>query len=62
MGITSSIFPAESCEGQVPGCDRHAPEVSDPTVQDVAFYTQTLGVSVGYFKSCFAVARVGLCL
>jgi CxxC motif-containing protein (DUF1111 family) len=45
MGVTSSIFPAESCEGNAyPGCNRHAPEVSDQTVQDVAFYTQTLGV------------------
>jgi CxxC motif-containing protein (DUF1111 family) len=44
MGVTSSIFPAESCEGQVAGCERHAPEVADATVSDVAFYTQTLGV------------------
>jgi CxxC motif-containing protein (DUF1111 family) len=44
MGITSSIFPAESCEGQVAGCERHAPEVADQVVQDVAFYTRTLGV------------------
>jgi CxxC motif-containing protein (DUF1111 family) len=44
MGVTSSLFPAESCEGQVPGCERHAPEVAAQTVLDVAFYTQTLGV------------------
>jgi CxxC motif-containing protein (DUF1111 family) len=44
MGITSSIFPAESCEGQVPGCAPHAPEVNGQTVLDVAFYTQTLAV------------------
>ena len=44
MGITSPLFPSESCEGQVPGCERHAPEVDDATVDDVAFYTQTLGV------------------
>ena len=44
MGVTSAIFPAESCEGQVPGCARHAPEVDAETVGDVAFYTQTLGV------------------
>ncbi len=43
MGITSTIFPAESCAGQ-PGCGPHAIEVSDQTVQDVALYTQTLGV------------------
>ena len=44
MGITSSIFPAEACEGQVPGCARHAPEVEGEVVGNVAFYTQTLGV------------------
>jgi CxxC motif-containing protein (DUF1111 family) len=44
MGVTSSLFPAESCEGQVPGCGRHAPEVDDQTVGNVAFYSQTLGV------------------
>jgi len=44
MGITSPLFPAESCEGQVPGCARHSPEVDNATVDDVAFYTQTLGV------------------
>lgn len=43
MGITSSIFPAESCEGR-PGCERHAIEVDDETVGNVAFYTQSLGV------------------
>jgi CxxC motif-containing protein (DUF1111 family) len=44
MGVTSPLFPAESCEGQVPGCARHAPEVDDQTVGNVAFYSQTLGV------------------
>ncbi len=44
MGITSSLFPAESCEGDRPGCERHAPEVADQPVQNVAFYTRTLGV------------------
>ena len=44
MGITSSIFPAENCEGEFDGCKRHAAEVSDETIADVAFYTQTLGV------------------
>jgi CxxC motif-containing protein (DUF1111 family) len=44
MGITSSIFPAESCEGQYPTCGRHAPEIDDQLVQAVAFYTRTLGV------------------
>jgi CxxC motif-containing protein (DUF1111 family) len=44
MGITSSIFPAESCEGQYPACAAHAPEIDPQLVQAVAFYTQTLGV------------------
>ena len=44
MGITTAIFPAESCEGEFPGCERHTPEVDLRTVGNVAFYTQTLGV------------------
>jgi CxxC motif-containing protein (DUF1111 family) len=44
MGVTSSLFPSEACEGQVPGCEPHGPEVDDATVHDVAFYNQTLGV------------------
>lgn len=44
MGITSAIFPAESCEGQYPECAAHAPEIDAQLVQAVAFYTQTLGV------------------
>ena len=44
MGVTTDLFPAEPCEGQHPGCARHAPEVGPATVADVALYTQTLGV------------------
>jgi CxxC motif-containing protein (DUF1111 family) len=44
MGVTSSLFPAESCEGQDPRCGPHAPEVDDETVGAVALYTRTLGV------------------
>jgi CxxC motif-containing protein (DUF1111 family) len=44
IGITSTIFPAESCEGQYPECAAHAPEIDLQLVQAVAFYTQTLGV------------------
>ncbi len=44
MGITSAFFPAESCEGQYPGCAPHAPEIDAQLVRAVAFYTQTLGV------------------
>jgi len=44
MGITTSLFPAESCEGVDPICAAHAPELSDAVVADVAFYQRTLGV------------------
>ena len=44
MGVTSPLFPAESCEGDRPECARHAPEVSDEQVLAVARYLQTLGV------------------
>lgn len=44
MGITSSFFPNENCEGEFPSCKDHAPEIDNKTIADVAFYTQTLGV------------------
>ena len=44
MGVTSPMFPAESCEGDRPECARHAPEVTDATVAAVAHYMATLGV------------------
>ena len=44
MGVTSPLFPAESCEGDRPECARHAPEVSSDVVLAVARYMQTLGV------------------
>jgi CxxC motif-containing protein (DUF1111 family) len=47
MGITSDLFPTESCAGRSkePGCNnRHSAEVNAQTVADVAFYTQTLAV------------------
>jgi CxxC motif-containing protein (DUF1111 family) len=43
MGITSTLFPAEACEGRQ-GCERHAIEVQDDVVAATAFYMQTLGV------------------
>jgi CxxC motif-containing protein (DUF1111 family) len=44
MGITSSLFPKESCDGR-PGCDsNHPAEVDDETVENVALYARTLGV------------------
>jgi CxxC motif-containing protein (DUF1111 family) len=44
MGVTSSFFPAEPCEGELPGCDRHAPDVSDDVVHLAQHYIRTLGV------------------
>jgi CxxC motif-containing protein (DUF1111 family) len=47
MGVTSDLFPAESCSGRSkdPGCNNvHAAEVDGETVANVAFYTQTLAV------------------
>jgi len=45
MGVTSSLFPAESCEGRAyEGCAPHAVEVDDEVVQNVALYTRTLAV------------------
>jgi CxxC motif-containing protein (DUF1111 family) len=44
MGITTSLFPAESCEGQYPECAPHPPEIDAQLVKAVALYTQTLGV------------------
>ncbi len=44
MGITSALFPAEPCAGQLPECDTHPPEVDVQTVANVTLYTQTLGV------------------
>jgi CxxC motif-containing protein (DUF1111 family) len=44
MGITTTLFPAESCEGVYAGCARHAPEISDETLDAATFYMQTLAV------------------
>lgn len=44
MGVTSSMFSAESCEGDRPECAPHDIEVSDATVTAVARYMATLGV------------------
>jgi CxxC motif-containing protein (DUF1111 family) len=44
MGITTSYFSAENCQGEFPGCASHAAELNDQTIADVAFYTETLGV------------------
>ena len=46
MGVTTTLFPRESCEGQfaMPECSPHAAEVSDSILNAVSFYTRTLGV------------------
>ena len=44
MGITTSVFRAESCEGVFAACARHRREISDDMLQAVTFYVQTLGV------------------
>jgi CxxC motif-containing protein (DUF1111 family) len=46
MGVTTSLFAAENCEGQltIPQCAQHAPEVDDETLDAAAFYVRTLGV------------------
>ena len=44
MGVTSSMFPAESCQGDRLECASHDPEVNDETVLAVARYMQTLAV------------------
>ncbi len=43
MGVTSSFLPAEPCEG-LPGCEPHAPDVSDEVVALAQHYVRTLGV------------------
>lgn len=44
MGITSTLFPGEPCEGYREECVAHGIEVQDNIVAAVAFYTQSLGV------------------
>jgi CxxC motif-containing protein (DUF1111 family) len=44
MGITSTLFPGESCEEYRAECAAHPIEVSDSIVAAVGFYTQSLAV------------------
>jgi CxxC motif-containing protein (DUF1111 family) len=44
MGITSSFFPNENCEGEFFACRDHAAEIDNETIGNVAFYMQTLAV------------------
>jgi CxxC motif-containing protein (DUF1111 family) len=44
MGVTTSLFAPESCEGLYPSCAAHAAEVDDSILSVVTFYVQSLGV------------------
>jgi CxxC motif-containing protein (DUF1111 family) len=44
IGVTTSYLPAENCEGQIPACATHPPELRDSVVQAVTFYLRTLAV------------------
>jgi CxxC motif-containing protein (DUF1111 family) len=44
MGLTTSLFRAENCEGVFPECSRHRREISDEMLAAVTFYVQTLSV------------------
>ncbi|MCU0647462.1 MAG: hypothetical protein MUF00_05675 [Gemmatimonadaceae bacterium] len=44
MGITTSLFPAENCEGNYPQCARKPAEVTDSVLRVNTFYSQTLAV------------------
>jgi CxxC motif-containing protein (DUF1111 family) len=44
MGITSHVFPAETCAGQSQGCDASGIEVDSVTLASVAFYVRSLAV------------------
>lgn len=44
MGVTSSLFPKENCDG-APGCSSvDIPDIDDETLRATAFYTRTLAV------------------
>lgn len=70
MGVTTSLFPAESSSGQLQAIPAHAPEVNDATLDAVVHYTRTLGVParrntndpvVQRGKVVFDAARCGTC-
>ena len=44
MGITTPVFPRETCYGQSQGCAETAPEVDSATLAAVTFYVRTLAV------------------
>jgi CxxC motif-containing protein (DUF1111 family) len=57
MGITSWIFPRETCHGQSQGCDSSAFEVDSATLAAVTFYVQTLAVPARRYTSKAMVQR-----
>ncbi|MBX6332386.1 MAG: c-type cytochrome [Gemmatimonadaceae bacterium] len=44
MGITTSLFPTEPCDDDIPACADHAPDLSDDLLHAVTEYVRTLGV------------------
>ena len=44
MGITTRVFPRETCDGQAQGCDSAAAEVDSATLAAVTFYVRSLAV------------------
>lgn len=44
MGVTTSLFAPESCEGLYPTCAAHPAEVNDSILSAVTFYVQSLAV------------------
>ena len=44
MGITSTLFPTESCGGQADECGPHEAEIAPDLLDLVAHYTRNLGV------------------
>jgi CxxC motif-containing protein (DUF1111 family) len=70
MGITSSVFPNETCDDPVPGCATHPPEASDSLLAVLAAYVRTLAVparrnssaaDVEHGQTLFASAGCSLC-
>jgi CxxC motif-containing protein (DUF1111 family) len=57
MGVTSPLFPAESCEGDRRICARHGVEVDQETVDAATFYVQTLAVPARRDVNDFQVQR-----
>lgn len=57
MGITSSVFPLDSCADPAVGCASHPPELTDAQLTAVTTYIQTLAVPARRSVSAAAVVR-----